>query len=330
MRYWAYINGEVPGSFSPEQLAAVPGVSNATLVCPAEGEIDEKSWRRAGEFDEVARALAERDAAPAAAPSPAPAAAAAASTAVSATSDVDSMLDSSSAKLFNHVADLMKELEMRREEKALVLSLQRQMTALKDELAQSRDRSAMLELRLLKIGELEETARKDQAVIQSLQSNLQAREKAHEEARQSLDRMKNELEATRRRQFEANTDLSVRNRLVDKLSKDLSDKELALAKALNVIRRLEEDLHRLCPGLAAAPPVVTEPLASPPEAAPMTELSVPAAPKPPAPSAPLPTVTADEPAPAPAYLEPPHAVEGSKPQLALAALLKRFFPGQPH
>lgn len=337
MRYWAYINGEVPGSFSPEQLAAAPGVTNATLVCPAEGEIDEKSWRRAGEFDEVSRALAERDAAPAAAPNPAPAAAAAASAAASPAGDVEAMLDSSSAKLFNHVAGLMKELETRREEKALVVSLQRQLAAVKDDLAKSREHSAMLELRLLKIGELEEAARRDQSVITSLQSTLQAREQAYNEARQALDRMKNELEATRRRQAEANSDLSVRNRLVDKLSKDLSDKELSLAKALSVIRRLEEDLHRLVPALPTVdleatpvPAAVTTTAPAPVEAAPVTELSVPAAPKPSAPGEPLPAVTADEPAPAPADTEPPRPAERSKPELALAALLKRFFPGQPH
>ncbi len=337
MRYWAYINGEVPGSFSPEQLVAAPGVTNATLVCPAEGEIDEKSWRRAGEFDEVARALAERDAAPAAAPSPAAAASTAAAAAeANPAGDVDAMLDSSSAKLFNHVADLMKELETRREEKALVVSLQRQLAAVKDDLAKSREHGAMLELRLLKVAELEEAARRDQSVIASLQSTVQSREQAHNEARQALDRMKNELEATRRRQAEANSDLSVRNRLVDKLSKDLSDKELALAKALSVIRRLEEDLHRLLPTL---PSVAAEPAsapAAPPaaaaDAATVTELSVPAAPKPPSASesAPLPTVTNDEPSPAPADREPPRMPERSKPQLALAALLKRFFPGQPH
>ena len=61
MRYWAYINGEVPGSFSPEQLAAAAGVTPATLICPAEGEIDEKSWRRAGEFGESMRKVVRLD-----------------------------------------------------------------------------------------------------------------------------------------------------------------------------------------------------------------------------------------------------------------------------
>jgi hypothetical protein len=366
MRYWAYLNGEVPGSFSPEQLATVPGFTGTTLVCPAEGEIDEKSWRRAGEFEEIASALAAR---PEPAPLSAPAVAASAAASVAATAaaaptptDVDAMLDSASSKLFHHVADLMKELENRREERALVVSLQRQIAALKDELAQARDRAGADGLKLARLAELEESARKDQTAIESLRSGLQAREQAHNEARASLEKTKNELEATRRRQAEAYNDLAVRNRLVDKLSKDLTDKELSLAKSLGVIRRLEEDLNRLCPSpaaLAAAPPLApaAPPLEPPavaavPAAAPILtaapapppvpvaaepesvrELSVPAAPAPAAPeapAAPLPTVTADEPPQAPPYLEPPHAADRGKPQQALAAFLKRFFPGQPH
>jgi hypothetical protein len=175
--------------------------------------------------------------------------------------------------------------------------------------------------------------------------------------------MKNELEATRRRQAEAYNDLAVRNRLVDKLSKDLTDKELSLAKSLGVIRRLEEDLNRLCPTPAAAPaaqapvaaapspaasaetasaaaasvPAAPEPIATASavqDAAPaveaVRELSVPAAPAAEAPAAPLPTVTADEPPQAPPYLEPPLPADRARPQQALAAFLKRFFPGQPH
>ncbi len=319
MRYWAYINGEVPGSFSPEQLAAAQGVSGTTLICPAEGEIDEKSWRRAGEFEEVARALAARDAAAAARP------AVAAPTAVPA-GELDEMLSSASTRLFGHVADLMKELESRREEKALVVSLQRQISALKDELAKTQERAAMLELRGSRLQELEDAAVRDQGAIQTLRSNLQSREKELNEARLALARAKNELEATRRRQAEAVNDLSVRNGLVDKLSKDLADKELALAKAMSVIRRLEEDLHRLLPGFVPAPPAEAD--REPGPAAPVHELSVPVAPPPEA--APLPAVTADEPPPAPGPLEPPRAADAAKPHQALAAFLQRFLPGRPH
>ena len=111
MKYWVYLNGEVPGSFSPEDLAARPGFTMTALVCPASGEIQDKNWRRAGEFGDIAAAIAAREVP--AAPPPPPA-------------DVNSLIDTTSAKLFGHVAGLMKELETRREEKSLILSLQRQ------------------------------------------------------------------------------------------------------------------------------------------------------------------------------------------------------------
>jgi hypothetical protein len=348
MRYWAYINGEVPGSFSAEQLASVSGFTSTTLVCPAEGEIDEKSWKRAGEFEDIANVLAGRAVAASAATSEL-AAAAAATASVPPTTDVDSMLDSAGSKLFHHVADLMKELENRREERALSVSLQRQVAALKDELNQSRERSSAFELRAQRFAELEESARKDANIIQSLQSSLQAREQAHNEARIALEKMKNELETERRRHAEAVNDLAVRNRLVDKLSKELTDKELSLAKSLGMIRRLEEDLNRLCPtpvefspapapaeAVAAPEPVArtTEPAPAVRDApAPLLLLVAPAAPAAAAPTAPavdLPAYTADDPPAAPPYLEPQAPSEPSKAQQALDAFLKRFFPGRNH
>ena len=57
MKYWTYMKGEVPGSYEPDALAALPGFTMTTLVCPGEGEIAEKNWRRAGEFDDIVRAL---------------------------------------------------------------------------------------------------------------------------------------------------------------------------------------------------------------------------------------------------------------------------------
>ena len=62
-----------------------------------------------------------------------------------------------------------------------------------------------------------------------------------------FERMRGDFEGSKRRVQETESDLGIRNRLVDKLSRDLSDKEFSLAKALGVIRRLEEDLNRLCP-----------------------------------------------------------------------------------
>ncbi|MDE2491329.1 MAG: hypothetical protein KGM24_10805, partial [Elusimicrobia bacterium] len=252
--------------------------------------------------------------------SPAAAASAAAAAAVAeGAADVDALLDTASLKLFGHVADLMKELENRREEKALTLSLQRQLAVAKDELAAARERADALELRLPRIAELEEAQRRGEAELKSLRSGLQAREQSFNEARGSLERLRNELEGTRRRLVETAGDLALRNKLVDKLSKELGDKELSLAKSLGVIRRLEEDLARLCPdrpaqgsAAQAAPP--------PPQA--------------PVPAAPLEAPPEEE---APEKLEsltippaPEAAPEAPRAQQALSRFMKKIFPDLPH
>jgi len=343
MRYWVYMNGEVPGSFTAEELAALPGFSMTALVCPAEGEILEKNWRRAGEFPNVARAVAAREEK---GPPPLPAAAVAAEAAAVAAADVDAMIDTASTRLFSHVADLMKELESRREEKALVVSLQRQIAALKEELGRTRERADMLELRLPRIAELEESTRKQHSAVESLQASLSAREAALNDARIAAEKLRNELEAARRRQLETANDLALRNRLVDRLSKELSEKELSLAKSLGVIRRLEEDLDRLCPPGAAAlprasaavPPPATRVDLPPAEPPALAGPAIPPAPEPLLPSdaagsktlPPSPTpYTLDEPPTTPPYLEPPHA-EVPKAQQALVSFIKKIFPGQPH
>lgn len=355
MRYWAYMNGEVPGSYTAEELSALPGFSMTTLVCPAQGEIAEKNWRRAGEFSDVAAALTARESA---APPLLPPAAAQAAAAASASTDVDALIDSASTKLFSHVADLMKELENRREEKGLIGSLQRQIAAMKEELAQARERSNLLEMRLPRIVELEETQRKNQAALESLQSSVLTREHALNESRIAAEKNKNEAEAAKRRWQETVSDLAVRNRLVDKLSKELSEKELSLAKSLGVIRRLEEDLNRLCPEPAPASPPAPAPQPRPVEATPAPQayaptpaeppaLTGPAIPPAPAPLAapleaspeaqkpvplpvPLTPYTLDEPPAPPPYLESMPAAEPPKAQQALLNFLKRIFPGQPH
>ena len=239
MKYWVYMNGEVPGSYTPGELAALPGFTNTTLVCPSEGEILEKNWRRSGEFDELIRAMAERDAKMPPADRRADPAAASA--------DVDSLLDQTSARLFSHVSSLMKELDSRREEKALTASLQRELVELSEQQRAARARVSELELKLTRVNELEETARRDALRIESLEQSLKAREDALGELRVSGEKTRMELDNAKRRLSEALNDLAIRNRLVDKLSRDLTEKELSLAKSLGVIRRLEEDLNRLCP-----------------------------------------------------------------------------------
>ena len=123
MKYWVYMNGEVPGSFTPQELAALKDFAMTTLVCPAEGEILEKNWRRSGEFADIITVLHERDA------SRPPSAPAREQEAVI-SQDVDALIDTASARLFGQVAGLMKELENHREERALTDSLQRKVVEL--------------------------------------------------------------------------------------------------------------------------------------------------------------------------------------------------------
>jgi hypothetical protein len=267
MKFWVYINGEVPGCFTPAELARLPGFTATALVCPAEGEILEKNWRRAGEFPEIMPLLQELSRREQPAPPPEPPAAL----------DVEKQLDTAGNRLFSHVADLMKELETRREEKGMVLSLQRQIMDLKEQLQQARENAAELENRMPRITELEEAARKNAERIQALESSLAARDRGITEMRVDMEKARSEAESAKRKFGEANNDLAIRNRLVEKLSRDLTEKEVNLAKALGLIRRLEENLNRICPDLRsgdekkvseskpaeAAPPPLPTPIVEP-------------------------------------------------------------------
>lgn len=329
MKYWVYMKDEVPGAFEPAQLAALPGFGMTTLVCPAEGEIKEKNWRRAGEFSDLAAAIEAREAAtpPLAPPQPAG-------------TEVDALLDTASTRLFSHVADLMKELETRRDEKSLIVSLQRQIAALKEELGKSREQTTMLEIKLPRLAELEESLKKAHALIEQLQDQLAARDGGLAEARVAAEKARNEADAAKRRVNELNNDLAIRNKLVDKLSKELSDKELSLAKSLGVIRRLEEDLNRLCPspellrGTPAAAPAVVPVQPAAPKTPETTKLAsvqdegLPPLPdfKTPVPPPATGSFTTDDPPPPPPYLE--GVPEQPKAQEALLKMLKKVFPGQ--
>lgn len=256
MKYWVYMNGEVPGSYTPPELVALKDFTMTTLVCQAEGEILEKNWRRAGEFPDIIKVLHERDA------STPPSAPMQAQEAVM-TSDVNALIDGASSRLFGHVAGLMKELENRREERALTDSLQRQLVELQDQLGKAKDTASLLEGRMPRLTELEDTVRKNETTIDGLQQALKAREEGMAELRVQLERARGDVEAGKRRMTEALNDLAIRNRLVDKLSRDLTEKELSLAKALGVIRRFEEDLNRIAPNAAPAAQPVEETKAQP-------------------------------------------------------------------
>lgn len=335
MKYWTYMKGEVPGSYEPADLAALSGFSMTTLVCPGEGEIAEKNWRRAGEFDDIVRAM---DAHQASVPPPAPLGGPPTS------NEIDALLDTASTRMFSHVADLMKELETHRDEKSLISSLQRQISALKTELNSARETVNMLEIRMPHIVELEENQKKDHAQLALLQANLTARENQHNEIRMAFELMKGEHEVAKRRLTDTDNDLGIRNRLVDKLSRELSEKEMSLAKSLGLILRMEENLDRLCPSpeLLKAVAIVQTPAPAPlvrrapppPPPLPASEviesvvnktLSVPEFKTPvPAPRA---SCTNDDP-PAPPYLEPHHPTEPPKAHEALLGFLRKVFPGQ--
>jgi len=342
MKYWTYMKGEVPGSYEPAALVALPDFSMTTLVCPGEGEIAEKNWRRAGEFDDIVRALnAHQAQLPPARPLDGP----------PTSNEVDALLDTASTRLFSHVADLMKELETRRDEKSLIGSLQRQISALKDELNAAREAVNLYEIRMPRIAELEEAHKKDEAALAQVTANLAARENQYNEMRMAFERMRGDLEGAKRRVTETETDLGIRNRLVDKVSRELSEKELSLAKALSVIRRLEEDLNRLVPGLeltkpapaaaprraAPPPPPAPEPVyAAPPplpsvpqavDPIPNKVLSVPEF-KTPVPAPPPGSFTNDDPPPPPPYIEPHFTAEPPKAHEALMGFLRKVFPGQ--
>lgn len=342
MRYWAYMNGEVPGTFSVEELVELPGFSMTTLVCPASGSASDKNWRRASEFKELSHAFAgaERESK---APSPPDIAKLTANDA-----DVDSLIDNASTKLFSHVADLMKELESSRDERVQFKALQRQLAALKDDLSGARERGDLLEARLARVPELEDALRKITTELEALKTAGSSKDQALAELRAGLEKMRSELEASRRKAQESANDLATRNRLIEKLSKDLSDKEISLAKSLGVIRRLEGSLRSMRPDARPAsaepeehkqPPHPPKRLPPPPReperpAPPPPELDdlVDEDPiEPPPQKPPRPHAVEDAPKP-PAKLPPapprtrPAPKEPAKPQEALLKLLQKIFP----
>ncbi len=252
--------------------------------------------------------------------------------------DVDALLDQTGARLFSHVAGLMKELEARREERALAGALQRQLAEVDEELAGLRERASKAEGRLPRIPELEEALARAQADIAVLRDGLATRDAALDEIRMTAEKTKFDLEGARRKLNETTNDLAIRNRLVDKLSRDLSEKELSLTKSLALIRRLEEDFHRLDgtkpdgvgsgevvplaeePALPAIPVL---PAAAPPPVVRAVEPPVARAADAPA------AFTQDEPPTVPPYLEPPPP-EVSGAQEALSKFLRKVFPGPQH
>lgn len=296
MKYWAYINGEVPGCYPPEELLSLPHFSPSTLVCPAEGEILEQNWRKAAEVSDIAAVLAARESRrrEAAVPAEPPETADQLNPSLAA-GDIERLIDDSGAKLFSHVTDLMKELENRREEHSQGLSLRRQVGELKEQLRDARDAASRADDLDGRIRNLEAKLKESQASADALQASLTAKDGALGELRVKLETTKLELENVSRRHGEAANDLAIRNRLVESLSRQMTEKEIALAKALALIRRFEEELARLRPAkpAEAGPAIVpvAVPVSSVPKTVPVvselpaktisgTEFSAPASPEP--------------------------------------------------
>lgn len=244
MKYWVYLDGEVPGSYLPKDLVDLSNFTATSLVCPAEGEILEKNWLRAGEFTDIIEALQakENKTPPSTDPSSIP---------TMSGGEVEKLIDQSSHRLFRHVTNLMKELENRREERSLTLSLQRQIVRLKEEMQAARESATLSEGRASKVPGLEEALRTSELKANTLESSLKISQESLTDLRMKSETTRNDLEATKRRLTESASDLSIRNRLVDKLSHDLTEKELSLAKSLALIKRFEEELGRIHPEATA-------------------------------------------------------------------------------
>ena len=241
MKYWVYLNGEVPGCYPAEELVLLPGFSAATLVCPAEGDIEDKNWKRAGELVDIIKATQT--------PREPKAPLAAMSEDALKAANANDFLDSAGTRLFRHVSDLVGELENFRETKSLVASLQKQLIDMKEELRRSDVEKDSLKESLKKesprLQAMEDSARQGLEERRRLEAEMETRQKSMEDLRLALSRASSDADAAKRRLDEALKHLAIRNKLVDKLSQDLSDKETSLGKAVDVIRRLEGEMERL-------------------------------------------------------------------------------------
>lgn len=238
MKYWVYIDGKVPGSYAPEELWRLSGFSMATLVCSAEGEIQDKNWRHAGEFAEIARLASKQSY-----PPPAPPLARGVLT--GALSPGES-LESAEAKIFLHVKDLMGEVQEARRAQGLISSLQSQVGGLGRDLKQSLEEKASTEKKFeamtKDVARLEKEERENKSRLESLsrekEEKLSTLKSEMERERTQSERLKTQLKEV----FE---DLAIRNGLVNCLAKDLSEKEKNLARSLEIIQRLEIEFKNL-------------------------------------------------------------------------------------
>jgi len=243
MKYWVYLNGEVPGNYTPEEIAAIPGIGDTTMVCPADGGIAERNWLRAGQFPEIVEALRKTASAPIAPEAPMPTH----NIEPGRPLDPNDILNDSSSRLFRHVTDLMKELENRRGERAMSQSLQRQLVELKNELLALRERNQYLQERADLIPGFQEREENLQKNLDTTRQHLQEREAALRNTESDLGKVKDDLEGAKRAQASSEGDIKRQAETIEDLSKQLAQKEFTLAKAFGVIRRLEEVMGDLLP-----------------------------------------------------------------------------------
>lgn len=240
MKYWVYIDGKVPGAYSPDELWRLSGFSSTTLVCSAEGEIQDKNWRYAGEFSEIIQAGKNNSPRPPAPPS--------ADNGLLDTGNPKEALESAEAKIFLHVKELMSEIEGARREKNLLSSLQNQVEGMRRDLKQELEEKASLEKKAAALekdlSHLEKESRENSTRLSALLKN---KEEALSAVKAEFEKEHSQSERLKTQVKELSEDLAIRNGLVNRLAKDLSDKEKSLAQSLNLIKRLEDQLRQLVP-----------------------------------------------------------------------------------
>ncbi|MBI3296826.1 MAG: hypothetical protein HYZ75_01585 [Elusimicrobia bacterium] len=271
MKYWLYLNGEVPGSYEPEDLAVIPGFGPTALVCPASDDVSERRWERAGAFPEIVTAL-QASAKPPAPPPEAPPVRLPDAPRATTPEDV---LNDSSQKIFRHVNELMAELENRREERALTQSLQRRVAELGVEVASLRERTSYLQGRADLIGGFQDREKELTEALTRARADLHETRGGAERLDADLSKSLSELATLRRALDQAKTQAAEGEKQLLELTRRLTEKEAMLAKAFGIIRRLEETLGDLLPGATAGiskeVPAYPEPPQPAPPAAPAAE-----------------------------------------------------------
>lgn len=297
MKYWIYLNGEVPGSYEPADLAAIPGFGETALVCPSTDNLAERRWERAGAYPDIIEALRGQPKAPLPPPEPLPVHITGAPRAVT----PDDILNDSSQKIFRHVTELMKELENRREERALNQSLQRRVSELSGELTALRERAGYLQGRADLIGGFQDREREMQEALARARADLHETRAGAARLDADLAQSLAELQTARRAIEQLKSEAGEREGILSDLSRRLSEKEAMLAKAFGLIRRLEESLAELLPGATSGIAREAPSYPMPHEAAPA---KAEAAPQPPVVPAPIEDIA---PAPPEVIPAPPEA-----------------------